>query len=568
MALFSNIQKFLPRTKTLKKYLGFRTSIYGQVIYVITILSGLLFASFGIIFRSVNEDYMKNVVRQNGNNIGLLVEGALYRSMLANDKVALQSTLDIINTMAGIDDVNMYDANNNLVYSSFSASSEGHNNPNCKMCHQDIKTMFPRKEKAYRIIDVDSECKMSNRDTSYRHLLIRSPILNDKSCYQSSCHAHKASDDVLGYLVIRIPLENLDAALSKSLRDFFLLATLMTFLLVAFLIWFTRKQIKKPLTAIIKASESVTKGDKSTRLQITENQLDDMRMVSQALNDMLDNLEAASVELQNWSQQLEYKVQQKTEELGGVQNELIQIERIASLGKLSLSVAHEINNPLSGILTYSKLAYKQLSNLDLDESKKESILRHLKLIESETKRCGDIVKGLLDFSRTDQNHFISRHLYEILDETYDLMAHPMQIANIHFIKDFNASSDLIHCSPNQIKQACVAILVNASEAVLENGEIILRTSNPDDMTIKLEIIDNGLGIDPEDLSHILEPFFSTKRNISGIGLGLAIVHGIVQSHRGNIDVKSELGKGTIVSITLPLMTVNETHDKVIEETIP
>ena len=163
------------------------------------------------------------------------------------------------------------------------------------------------------------------------------------------------------------------------------------------------------------------------------------------------------------------------------------------------------------------------------------------------------MKSLLDFSRTDQNDFIHKHLYEILEETYDLMAHPMRIANIHFIKDFIATSDLINCSPNQIKQACVAILVNASEAVLENGEIILKTSNPDDKNIKLEIIDNGLGIAQEDLPHILEPFFSSKQKASGIGLGLSIVHGIVQSHDGNIEVKSEMGKGTNISITFPLI---------------
>ncbi|NQV01154.1 MAG: HAMP domain-containing protein [Bacteroidia bacterium] len=496
---------------------------------------------------------MKSVLSQSGSNIGLLVEGALYRSMLENDKVALRSTLDIINTMPGIDDVNMYDEEDNLVNSSFSDDTVGHNNPNCKFCHANLEEMFPRLEKSYRIIDIDSECKMSKKEGSVRHLLIKSPILNQKSCYQSPCHAHKASDDVLGSLVIRIPLENLDAALSKSLRDFLLLAILMTLLLVSFLILFTRKNIKKPLTAIIKASEAVTKGDKSTRLKIKANQLDDMRMVSFAFNDMLDNLQSATTELQNWSQQLEYKVQKKTEELGEVQNELIHIERIASLGRLSLSVAHEINNPLSGILTYSKLAYKQLSNLDFDVIKKKSILKHLKLIETETKRCGDIVKGLLDFSRTDQNDLQAKHLHEILQETYDLMAHPIKISNIHFIKDFDARSDLINCSSNQIKQACVAILVNASEAVLENGEIILKTSNPDDRNVKLEIIDNGLGVAPEDIPHILEPFFSTKRSANGIGLGLAIVHGIVKSHNGQIEVKSELGKGTTVSITFPLL---------------
>ena len=554
MALFTNTgNKNHSRGILLKKYLKFHSSIYGQVVYIITILSVFLFVAFWGIFRSVNEDYIKNVVRQNGTNIGLLVEGALFRSMLENDKVDLQSTLDIINTMPGIDDVNMYDEENNLVYSSFADDTVGHNNPNCKYCHTNLEEMFPRNEKAYRIIDIDNECKMNKSDSNCRHLLIRSPILNQKSCYESSCHAHQESDDVLGSLVIRLPLANMDAALSKSLRDFLMLAILTTLLLVFFLILFTRKNIKKPLTAIIKASEAVTKGDKSTRLKIKANQLDDMRMVSHAFNDMLDNLQSATMELQSWSKQLEYKVQKKTEELGEVQNELIQIERIASLGKLSLSIAHEINNPLSGILTYSKLAYKQLNNLDLEAVKKESILKHLKLIETETKRCGDIVKGLLDFSRTDQNDFRPKHLHEILQETYDLMAHPIKIANINFIKDFNASSDLINCSSNQIKQACVAIFVNASEAVEENGDIILRTSNTDNRNIKLEIIDNGFGVAPDDIPYILEPFFSTKQSGGSIGLGLAIVHGIVQSHHGQIEVMSELGKGTNVSITFPLI---------------
>ena len=232
---------------------------------------------------------------------------------------------------------------------------------------------------------------------------------------------------------------------------------------------------------------------------------------------------------------------------------MIHIERIASLGKLSLSVAHEINNPLSGILIYTKLVYKQLSNQDIDPIKKESILRQLTMIENETKRCGNIVKGLLDFSRKDQDDFEPKHVHEVLRETYDLMTHPMKIANIHFYTDFSAKSDLIYCSPNQIKQACIAMLVNASEAVTENGEVILRTKNLNDDSFRIEITDNGKGIAPEDIPHIFEPFFSTKQNTSGHGLGLAIVHGIIQSHKGKIDVQSEPGKGTTISITLPLI---------------
>lgn len=536
-----------------KGYVKFRSSIYGRVVFIIAVSSFFLFVSFGVIFRSVNEEYMRSVISENGNNIGFLVEGALYRAMLENDQTSLQNTLDIINTMSGIDDVNMYDKHNNLVYTSISNDPSNHSDPDCISCHTDFDTMFSATEKSVRIIDANSACIMNPNEDNTRHLLIKSPILNNSSCSTAACHAHDPSDKVLGSLVIKMPLSGLDRALEKSTTNYFLLAALMTVLLIVFLIAFTNKKIKDPLNELLKASEAVARGDKSTRLAIKPHQLSDMRMVAGAFNEMLDNLQTANNELQNWSQQLEYKVQKKSEELGQAQNELINIERIASLGKLSLSVAHEINNPLSGILIYTKLIYKQLSNQELDSSKKETMLKNLKLIEGETKRCGDIVKGLLDFSRKDQNGFEPKHLHEILQETVELMMHPMKIANINFWSDLSAKADMIYCSPNQIKQACMAILVNASEAVSDNGEVLIRTSNPDAAHIRIEVIDNGVGISEEDISHVFEPFFSTKEKTSGIGLGLAIVHGIVESHKGKIDVKSTKGKETIIAITIPVL---------------
>jgi two-component system NtrC family sensor kinase len=537
----------------LNGYVKFRSSIYGRVIFIITIASFFLFVSFWTIFRSVNEEYMRSVINESGNNVGSLVEGALYHSMLENDRASLQRTLDIINTMSGVDDVNMYDNENNLAYSSISNDTTNHSDPDCKSCHQNIASMFSTKEKSYRIIDVTSECSMNHNNNNSRHLLIKTPILNSESCFTAACHAHNQSDEVLGSLLIKFPMKGLDAALDKSTKDYFLLASLMTFLLVLFLIVFTNKKIKNPLNAIIRASEAVSKGDKQTRLEIKPHQLSDMRMVSNAFNDMLDNLQTATNELQNWSQQLEYKVQKKSEELGQAQSELINIERIASLGKLSLSVAHEINNPLSGILVYTKLIYKQLDNQEIDPAKKESMLKHLRFIENETKRCGDIVKGLLDFSRKDQNDFEPKHLHEILVNTSQLMSHPMKVANVSFLSDFAARRDMIFCSPNQIKQVCVAILVNALEAVSENGEVIIRTSNPDGEHILIEFIDNGIGISVEDIPHVFEPFFSTKEKINGIGLGLSIVHGIIQSHKGKTAVRSEREKGTTILVTLPLL---------------
>src|SRR5665648_323066 len=154
----------------LKKYIKFRSSIYGRVVYIITISSIILFVSFGIIFKSVYEQYLNTVIRQSGNNIGSIVEGSLYHSMLENDAGALQSTLDIINTMSGIDDVNMYDDQDSLVYTSFSSDTGNHSNPNCLICHLSLNTMFPRKEKSYKIIDIKSECEMNQNDNIHRHL--------------------------------------------------------------------------------------------------------------------------------------------------------------------------------------------------------------------------------------------------------------------------------------------------------------------------------------------------------------------------------------------------------------
>ncbi len=532
-----------------------KSTIYSRVVGIIAFAAVALFIAFTVIFRTVYVNYFNTVLKQNGNNIGAIVEGALYTSMLENDKSTLHGTLDIINTMPGIDDVNLYDQNDNLAYSSFTAETEYHSNPDCIACHSNLSEMFARRERSYTIIDEKSDCSMNPNRPGQRHLLIRRPILNEMSCYTASCHAHSETDEVLGSLIIRMPLKDLDNALHKSSVEFLLMALIITVIIVPTLILFTRKKIKNPLNSIIRASEAVSAGEMKTRLDIRPDLLDDMKMVSLAFNNMLDHIDNATEELENWSKQLEYKVQKKSEELSEAQNELINVERIASLGKLSASVAHEINNPLSGILVYTKLVYKQLDAQDMDPEKKENMLRKLKLIEAETKRCGDIVKGLLDFSQKDQDDFEVRHLNDLVKETHDLMMHHIKIANITFLTDLSARSDLIFCSPNQIKQACIALLVNASEAVTDNGEIVLRTKNSERDTVRLEISDNGSGIAPEDIPHIFEPFFSTKRDARGIGLGLPIVHGIVQNHGGRIEVDSVTGRGTTMSLVFPLKNV-------------
>lgn len=549
--LFTYAKRFA-RKKVIRNYVRFRSSIYGRVVFIIVGSLLVLFILFNIVFRTIYVDLFEATIHQTGDQVSSIAEGALYYSMLENDKAMLQRELDIISTMSGIAEVNMYNEHDQLAYSSLSADFAEYRNPNCNDCHSDLTTMFSYLEKDYRIIENQPECGVFQDHGSDRHLLIRKPILNEPSCYTAACHAHHEDEEVLGSLLINLPLRDLDSFVDRSSADFLFLAMLITFIMVGFLVVFTRRRIKDPLNSIIKASEAVSSGDTSIRLKLEPHLLDDMRLVSVAFNNMLDNIDTATEELQNWSQQLEYKVQKKSEALSEAQNELIHVERIASLGKLSSSVAHEINNPLSGILVYAKLVYKQLTVTDFYHPKKDSILKNLKIIESETKRCGDIVKGLLDFSRKDQDDFEIANLHTVLDETITLMNHTIKMADIAFGKVFGAGKTQVLCSPNQIKQACVALLVNATEAIRENGEISIRTNNPDEEHIRLEIIDNGSGISEQELPHIFEPFYSTKRETSGIGLGLAIVHGIVENHKGRIRVESKPGKGTVFSIILPL----------------
>lgn len=537
-----------------RQYGRIRSSIYGRVVLLILITSVFLFVSFSIIFRQVNEEYLNKVIMRCGNNVASIIHGSLYYSMLENNKNTLQNTLDVINRMTGIEEVHMYNGHEELVYTSVPGMDISRDTTyNCIRCHQNHKAIFGESSQQYRILSKESRCVLKYGNQKERQLLINLPIPNEPSCYNSDCHAHASTEKILGSLIIKMPLKELDAAVQKSSLEFYLLAVLTSLILTIALILFTRRRIKSPLNDLVKASLAVGAGDMNTRINIPSNQLDDMKVVANAFNNMLDSLQNATSELENWSQQLEYKVRKKSEELSAAQNELIHIERLASLGKLSSSVAHEINNPLSGILVYSKLIHKQLSNPELKHEKRDSILKHLKLIESEAKRCGDIVKGLLEFSKRDQEDFEPRNLHDILRETQELMAHPIKMANVNFYTEFAAGQDLVYCSPNQIKQATLAMLVNATEAVQANGEITIRTSNPDEDTIRFDICDTGVGIIPENLQHIFEPFFSTKQNASGIGLGLAIVHGIIQSHKGRIQVFSEPGKGTTFAVSLPLI---------------
>jgi two-component system NtrC family sensor kinase len=229
---------------------------------------------------------------------------------------------------------------------------------------------------------------------------------------------------------------------------------------------------------------------------------------------------------------------------------------MASLGQLSATVAHELNNPIAGILTYSKLIQKKLYKDDLSEEDKNAILKHLKMIETESARSGEIVKNMLLFSRQEAINVKSQQLNEIVEASINLVNHHLSLHNISLVKDLQEDLPLVEVDDNQIKQALLALYVNAVEAMENDGTLTVRTRRKKIQNfVSVFVEDTGKGIPESVKSQIFEPFFTTKNEVKGVGLGLASVYAIVQRHGAEINVYTEREKGTTFEIRIPVTKI-------------
>jgi two-component system NtrC family sensor kinase len=277
---------------------------------------------------------------------------------------------------------------------------------------------------------------------------------------------------------------------------------------------------------------------------------DEMGELAQSFNQMTKQLKTANEANQEWALTLERKVREKSEELKKAQAHILLVEKIASLGKLSAVVAHEINNPLSGILTYAKLCLKIVQKPpSSSQEETNSIIQFLTVIRDEAIRCGDIVKNLLVFAKKDFGKWTEESLHKIVNNSIQLVKHKMEMKELELRQDLAAGNDIIYCDVSGIQHIFVALFINAIDAMPKGGKLHVKTSLLDSRdSVQIVISDTGGGIPEEILPHIFEPFFSTKEST---GLGLAVVYGIVQQHKGEIHVESESNKGTTFFITLP-----------------
>jgi two-component system NtrC family sensor kinase len=349
---------------------------------------------------------------------------------------------------------------------------------------------------------------------------------------------------------VRMSLDTVDAAISANRRQMLMSLTGAVMLLSALFATLIWTMVHKPVRKLIAGTNHVAAGDLDYKIGIRSR--DEVGELAHSFNLMTAELKRANVEINRWNRTLEERVEKKTLELQQAHEHVLRVEKLASIGKLSAIVAHEINNPLAGILVYARLVLKRLNRNGNGTAVDDETKRNIETIAAESARCGEIVKGLLHFARQTRPNVKPNDLNAIIEESLRLVRHKIDLTGASAITRCEADLRPVECDEQQIKQALVALLINACEAVHPDGLITITSRYLEKgRAAEVRIIDDGVGMDEETKQHIFEPFFTTKEQGKGVGLGLAVVYGIVTGHGGRIEVESSPGRGTTFVIRLP-----------------
>ncbi|MBI5503396.1 MAG: HAMP domain-containing protein [Deltaproteobacteria bacterium] len=503
------------------------------------------FATYAFISIRTTSRQWTESVHEGAQQFSSLIKRSTHYEMLLNRKEDVGVTIKAIAEEPAVKGVRIYDKNGVII---FSAKEEeiGHavdmQAEACVICHD--------KSQPLRSVPSGGRVRVFDAPEDGRILGLISPIENAPECSSAACHAHPAEQTVLGVLDVKMSLASADARLEMMRRQLMVASAFTALLVGVAAAVFIFRMVRRPVRALMEATESVAAGDLTTELSLERR--DEIGQLARSFNKMTGDLKQAREELTAWSGRLEQSLLAKTTELSKTQRQVVLMERMASLGKLAATVAHEINNPLAGILNYAKLVERTLreSTAVHPEEEAEELGRYINLIQKETARCGNTVRNLLLFTRQSGAEFILVPLNPIIERSLMIVRHHLEMAGIDLETGFLEGDDAIVCDGDQVQQALVAILMNAIEAMTEGGALTVKAERVDDC-VQVSVRDTGVGIPPEVVPHIFEPFFSTKEDQNGVGLGLSVAYGIMQRHGGRIEVDSEVGRGTTFTLVLP-----------------
>jgi signal transduction histidine kinase len=373
-------------------------------------------------------------------------------------------------------------------------------------------------------------------------------------------------EETIGWMELGMSMDNVDQAISKATGAAVLLAVLIlliTILVVAFIV----SAVIKPITKLAEATDQISRGDFSTVVKVDRN--DEIGRLAETFNRMTGTLKQSREEIEQYNRTLEEKIIERTQQLEEAQAQLIQSEKMSAIGQLAAGVAHELNNPLGGILGYAQFTLEKLRKNAPEKTtvkEIESYIRYVTDIELQARRCKTIVQNLLRFSRSSRTvEFEDVNVNQALEQTLSFVEHQLRISQIELKVLLAPELPTIQGNAGQLQQVFTNLIINAMHASPQGSTITLSTRYCPALgqfggTVEVSVADSGHGIARENLKKIFEPFFTTKEVGKGTGLGLSVSYGIVKEHGGEITVESEAGSGSTFTVIIPVQKPESTAD--------
>jgi two-component system, NtrC family, sensor kinase len=533
----------MPETKPTRGYgFGLTRSLSARLTVLLLATTIVSFALLGYFIIRLHQEHLEAATLLSAERVSDVIKRSTTEYMLRNDREGLYRAIHTMADQPGMAKVRIVDAMGGIRYSTDAQEINDvvdKTAASCVGCHSHEPPQMINSSR-FRIYN--------NGDG--RILGVITPIENQPACSNANCHAHPPNQRILGVLDTNLSLAQADKQLAQSSNRMVFYMLVAAFM-IAVLCWLAiRKVVAKPFRSLTRGTEHLSHGDLGYQIQVGAD--DELGDLAQSFNAMSLQLRAASEEKAAWAKKLEERVEEKTSELKRAHEHVLQVEKMASIGKLAAVVAHEINNPLSGILTYAKLLERWLERHEI-ESKKVEAKESLELIAAESRRCGEIVKNLLVFSRAAPMNVESTSVNAVVERSLKLVQHQLQMNGIDPLLSLANDLPRIPCDPGQIEQVIVALVENAIDAMPHGGNLWVKTRL--DSTAGhavIEVRDDGCGIPLEVIGKIFEPFLTTKETGRGVGLGLAVSRSIIERHGGQIQVRSMLGQGTTFVFSLPL----------------
>ncbi|MBS3906596.1 MAG: HAMP domain-containing protein [Syntrophaceae bacterium] len=511
------------------RFRSLKSKIILSVIIVVVVIEGI-FLYLNI--KSLSQQMIEKT-EEEAFNLSETIRLSIRYAMIKDRRDEYQRIIDDVAQQRGIVEVRIFNKAGEITVSSdrtkvgtvVDMKAEA-----CYGCH--------REDEAKVLLPSDSKTRVYQTEKQ-RLLGLINPIYNEPSCF--SCHPKNIN--VLGVLDTMITLEEFDKEKLQLYNRMILSGIISVVVLSFFSSLLLTRFVNRPINKLLAATKTAAHGDLDQSVRIKSH--DELGELTMSFNNMISELKWSRDAIAEWTQTLEQRVQERNRELQQVQDQLIRAGKMAALGELAAGVAHEINNPLTGVLTFSSLMLKKT-----DEN--HPWKRDLENIVQQTTRCRNIVKGLLDFARQRKPYKKESDIHLLIYRTLTLVKNQARFQNIKMVKECKAGMPMLFVDGDQIQQVFMNIIINAADAIGENdGTLTIKTDFHHGIA-EISFADTGCGIPKEHLDRLFTPFFTTKETGKGTGLGLAISYVIVQSHGGEIEVESEVGRGSTFRIKLPI----------------